>query len=235
MSLINDALKRAQGNRPPPPPPLPVAPLTPAVNSAPHPAGATDGKRWLLRLAVCGVLLLAAAAALVFNSLRKSDEKAEVTPHPTENPDLVARALTRDPAPPAVAPAPAPTPAPAPSPDLTSDTVPTPAPAPAPAEKIDSARVVPKSTAPDARPGTVDKGTLPAAGPATNLVVAAVPAAPAFRLQGVVYHPTRGSAIINGRTLFIGDRISNYRLTRITPKTAELAGPEGSVKLSLDE
>jgi hypothetical protein len=229
MSLINDALKRAQGNRPPPPPPLPVAPLTPAVHSA-NPAVATDRKRWLLRLVVCGVLLLAAAAALVFNSLRKSDAKAAVTPHPTENPDLVARALTRNTAPPpAVAPAPALTP----SPELTSD--PAPAPAPAPAEKTDSARVVPKSTAPDARPGTVDKGTLPAAGPATNLVVAAIPEAPAFRLQGVVYHPTRGSAIINGRTLFIGDRISDYRLTRITPKTAELAGPQGSVKLSLDE
>jgi hypothetical protein len=90
--------------------------------------------------------------------------------------------------------------------------------------------------APDAKPSTADKGTLPGTGPATNVVASAtapVVPPPNFKLQGVVYHPTKASAMINGRVLFIGDRLNDYELVRVTVKSAELNGPQGPVNLEL--
>ena len=102
---------------------------------------------------------------------------------------------------------------------------PAPAAAPAPVAAIPTpiaepsggpaAGVIPKSAAPDAKPEMADKGTLPKVGPATNVVGAPVVVVPNLRLQGVVFHPTRPSVMINGRILFVGDKLDGYEVVRI--------------------
>ena len=52
----------------------------------------------------------------------------------------------------------------------------------------------------------------------------AAPPAPALKLQAIVYSPTRPSAIVNGRTVFLGDRVGDLRVTAITQETATLIG-----------
>jgi len=51
------------------------------------------------------------------------------------------------------------------------------------------------------------------------------PAKPApLKLQAIVFNPSRPSAIINGRTLFIGDKMGALRVVAIGEDTATLAG-----------
>jgi len=65
---------------------------------------------------------------------------------------------------------------------------------------------------------------------------ATVPAKPApLKLQGIVFNPNRPSAVINGRTLFIGDKIRDMRVVAITPDSATLAGGGHTNVLSLAE
>ena len=104
----------------------------------------------------------------------------------------------------AVAPAPAPTAFVEPAP-VRSRAGPAPTPAP-----------VAASVAPRAEP----VGTPPAAAP-----VSEPPAADAFptvRLQGILYQPGRPAAIINGRTLFIGDRLADITVIAINQSSATL-------------
>jgi hypothetical protein len=39
---------------------------------------------------------------------------------------------------------------------------------------------------------------------------------PALKLVGLSYHPTRGSALINGKFVFVGDRVEGARVTQIS-------------------
>jgi hypothetical protein len=58
----------------------------------------------------------------------------------------------------------------------------------------------------------------------------ATPAAPApsgprpIRLQGIVYDPSRPSAMINGKTLFVGDRLGAMQVVAIDRNSATLVG-----------
>ena len=59
----------------------------------------------------------------------------------------------------------------------------------------------------------------------TLLPEVAIPAAPktvqlpeAMKLQGILYSATRPAAILNGRTVFVGDRISDMTVVSIRPK-----------------
>jgi hypothetical protein len=47
---------------------------------------------------------------------------------------------------------------------------------------------------------------------------------PPIRLQAIVFHPTRPSAMINGRTLFVGDMVGDMRLVAIGRESATLVG-----------
>lgn len=149
MSLINDALKRAKENRPPPPPPLPAAPVTPPLSPVSESEATPKVTRWLLPVIVVVLLAIAAGAILAFIGRSPANGKVEST----DSPDVVARAITRDPPAP-VAPAPAAAPAPVAA-------VPTPIAEPSGGP---AAGVIPKSTAPDAKPEMADKGTLPKVG-----------------------------------------------------------------------
>jgi hypothetical protein len=53
----------------------------------------------------------------------------------------------------------------------------------------------------------------PAPGP-TN-VVAAAPTFPTLKLQGVIWNPRRPSAVINGKSLFVGEKVERAIVTAI--------------------
>jgi len=66
-------------------------------------------------------------------------------------------------------------------------------------------------------------------GSATNAPVEAAPETSSpgprpIRLQAIVFHPTRPSAMINGKTLFIGDMLGEMQLVAIGRESATLVG-----------
>ena len=54
-------------------------------------------------------------------------------------------------------------------------------------------------------------------------VPVAVRPAPELRLQAIVYHPTRPSVIINGTSLFKGDKVAEWTVQSIDPQSVVLA------------
>jgi hypothetical protein len=61
-----------------------------------------------------------------------------------------------------------------------------------------------------------------------------IPAAPVFKVQGIVYDPVRPWAIVNGKTVFVGDRLENFRVKAITKNSVTLQAADGSeTKLGL--
>ena len=54
------------------------------------------------------------------------------------------------------------------------------------------------------------------------------------KLQGIFYSVTAPTAIVDGKTVSIGDRYLNYRVTEITKFTVTLVGPDSkAIKLSM--
>jgi hypothetical protein len=47
------------------------------------------------------------------------------------------------------------------------------------------------------------------------------------RLQGIFYSPTAPSAIVDGKTVGLGDKFRQYRVKEITKYTVTLVGPDG--------
>ena len=109
------------------------------------------------------------------------------------------------------------TPAPKQSPEMVKPSPPSPTPAaPAPAAHTMSSSA---ST-------TTAAVAVADAGASSNAVsVADAPAKPApLKLQAIVYNPTRPSATISGRTLFVGDRIGDFRVLAIGQDSVTLVG-----------
>lgn len=63
-----------------------------------------------------------------------------------------------------------------------------------------------------------DKDTTPAA----STVVDAPPATPAFKLQGIFYRVKNPSAVINSKTVYVGDIISDAKIKSIDRQTVTL-------------
>jgi len=61
------------------------------------------------------------------------------------------------------------------------------------------------------------------------------PPKPELKLQGIFFNPRRPSAVINGRTVYVGDRVSGARVTAITPKAVTLTSETFTNVLSLSE
>lgn len=77
----------------------------------------------------------------------------------------------------------------------------------------------------------VPKAALP---PATNTPAPVIPPKPAPpRLQAIIFSTTRPSAIINGKTVFVGDRFEAYRVTEIRPNSLTLASSGATNVLKL--
>ncbi|MDB6109545.1 MAG: hypothetical protein JWR69_1295 [Pedosphaera sp.] len=67
----------------------------------------------------------------------------------------------------------------------------------------------------------------------TNAVAAPEPKpqAPTYKLQSIFYRPKSPSAVINGKTLFIGDRVGSARLVSIERDSAALVTSTGQTNL----
>jgi hypothetical protein len=72
---------------------------------------------------------------------------------------------------------------------------------------------------------------------ATNAVaVIAAPPKPApLRLQAIIFNPSRPSALISGKTLFIGEKLGALRVVAIDQESATLVGPGLTNVLSLSK
>jgi len=60
---------------------------------------------------------------------------------------------------------------------------------------------------------------------------AATPAHQPPRLQGISYNPTRPSAIINGNTLFVGERVADWTVTAINSEHVTLQDDNGQTNI----
>jgi hypothetical protein len=60
------------------------------------------------------------------------------------------------------------------------------------------------------------------------------PLPPALKLQMVLFSPSRPSAMINGKTVFVGDRIADARVVAITQTTVSVLQDGQTNVLSLD-
>ncbi len=61
------------------------------------------------------------------------------------------------------------------------------------------------------------------------------PKPPLPKLQGIVFDPKKPSAVINGKTLFIGERIVGFRLVAIAQDSATLVGGGQTNVLTLEQ
>ena len=103
----------------------------------------------------------------------------------------------------------------------------------------DATAVEPPSSTPEAAPG-VGLATVPNStnGPATELgsatpheiIPAAPPAPPPLKLQAVIWNPKRPSGMISGATVFVGDKVQDFKVTKITQDSVTLSG-SGEVKV----
>ena len=59
------------------------------------------------------------------------------------------------------------------------------------------------------------------------------PPKPELKLQGIFFNPTRPSAVVNERTVYVGDRVSGMHVRAITPKEVVLASSTETNVLSL--
>jgi hypothetical protein len=61
------------------------------------------------------------------------------------------------------------------------------------------------------------------------------PPKPELKLQAILFNPRNPSALVNGRTVYVGDRVSGARVTAITPKAVTLTSETFTNVLSLSE
>ena len=198
MSLINDALKRArdaQAQAPPPPPSTPeFRPVEPAQMIKHGPS---------LTLIVTACIALILAGLLMWQWLSKSPPTNSV-------------AAKTAPAGPSAAPTTTTANMPAP----TSVSAPAKAPQPPPPTEANLvANVTPVSE--------ISTSAIPAVQQSAPVPVPVIEPAPKPappRLQAIVFRRTRPSAMISGKTLFVGDKFGDLRVVAISADSATLVG-----------
>ena len=217
MSLINDALRRAkdaqQQTPAPPSPNLPFRPVEPAPQSAGR------GQGLLLPVALVVVALLSLLSAWQWFQHRNSTGSTEVN----------ARTPRVAPAIPAPQPASAPAVASATQPDATAqpDSPSSPATGAAASLAADDAAAATNAPLADVQESE-----------ATNAAAMAAPPPPKpapLRLQAIIFSPRRPSAMISGKTLFVGDKLGDLRVVAIDKESATLVGGGQTNVLSLPE
>ena len=219
MSLVNDALKRAkeaqQQATPPPPSQMQFRPVEPGQHAR-HGVGLFVP----VTLAVLALLALAGWQWAKGNRMTEPREARAVTRPAVPTP------VTPQPVPP---PAAAITPAPASEPSPPAHTEPQPLPA---TGVVDTLAAIDSATS--AGPAVAKEPE----NEATNAVAIAPAPQPKpapLRLQAIVFNPKRPSALISGKTLFIGDRLGDARVVAIDRESATLVGGGRTNVLSLPE
>jgi hypothetical protein len=261
MSLINDALKKAKQAQQPLPVPTAAEPLLRPVESArPAPRGAS----WAVPVALTALVLAGSLAVWEFvrpspaRATVPAQPPVTIAPakpapapatlpvaQPARTPQTASPQATKPlaPKPQRSNPAPArqtarePSKAPrvtsvspTPPPSTTANVPPAPAPArPSPASTVAAPAPAPAlaSAAPPTIPAAsqVTPSTTPEAAPPK-------PAPP--KLQGVVLHPRKPSAVISGRTYFIGDRMGDLRVMAIQQDSVILYNENRTNVLTMD-
>lgn len=56
-----------------------------------------------------------------------------------------------------------------------------------------------------------------------------IPSRPTLQLQGIVYNPAKPSAIINGNTVSVGDKVAEWSVTAISNQTVTLQNGSGEI------
>ncbi len=214
MSLINDALKRAkeaQQQVPPVTPDLPLRPVEPGQQRVRHDLG-------LLLPAVLG----AVALLVLFLVWRFAQTR------PAEKPTEVAARTMAASAQPSVKPAAA-----SPAPVIPDDK---PAPPASVAQPVSTPSGAVALSAAGQAAAVAAADTQPSATTDAAPVAAAAPPKPApLRLQAILFNPKRPSAMISGRTVFVGDRVGGMRVVAIDLESATLAGGGQTNVLSLSD
>jgi len=210
MSLINDALKRAkqaQQKNDPPPAGTPLRPVEGARGASPKSA--------LLPLVLTAALVLVGGILILVAIGRGEPKKSSTAPAVAANNS-------------------APTPLPAKSPALAIAPVEPPKLAPAPAV----APVAPTS------PASSAISTSP---PKTQNVVAATfttntptteapPAEPVLpKLQGIFFNPSRPSAVVSGKTVYVGSKVGEFSVIAITQQAVTVVRAGKTNFLNLEQ
>jgi hypothetical protein len=210
MSLINDALRRAkdaQQQAPlPPSQDLPFRPVEPAQQRA------RRGLGLLLPAALAVVGLLVLLSAWIWTQTRGVATPGEVNARTARSPQ-------------AATPAPTLAAQPATVQESSSPSAPNTGAAATLAANATSA----PADDPLASVGESDTTNVPAMTPPP-------PPKPApLRLQAIIFSPKRPSAMISGKTLFVGDKLGDLRVVAIDQESATLAGAGQTNVLSLPE
>jgi len=208
MSLINDALKRAQEAPRAPTPNLPLRPADP-------PAPVRHSLGLLLPVGLALIALLG-----LFFVWQSSQIPGLVASDPLQ---AQARSV------PALGAAGAGSTGPAGSGQSSAIQ---PGSSPSPAAPTAANPVVPPGSAATVSASPEANATITNA---SLTVVEPTPEKPApLKLQGIVFSPTRPCVLISGRTLFIGDKFLDSRLVAITRNTATFANGEQKTVLTLE-
>jgi hypothetical protein len=218
MSLINEALKQAGQtgvNAVPSASPRAVGVLRPATTS-------NSSRPLLLILLPVALIAALAMAYLVF---KQAWSNAPQPVSVANNRPTAAAKPAEDwfqPMTPAAKSAPAPI---ATTPSVPATAVPV---APSSPATPGVASVSDSAGAPTAPSVSAPAATPVPAAPAMSLAAAAAaapatPPPPAFRLQGITFSASAPSALINGRTVFVGDEVDGAMVTRIDQRSVTLA------------
>jgi cytoskeletal protein RodZ len=211
MSLINDALKRAKEAQQQAQPNPPGGPPLRPVEHRP----ARDHSVWMMLLFA---VVVATASILLWQWFQQS--------RPPKSQTLASQASTSgqsQAAPVALPPTPPVTP-------VVASLAAPPTTQSVPAKDVGRPAVDPPK--PEAAALSTTNVLAPTNGPATA-PPAAVPRAPAvettpppgpLKLQGILFHPTRPSAVVNGKLLFVGDRLGELRVMAIEQESVTLVG-----------
>jgi hypothetical protein len=210
MSLINDALRRAKDAQQQAPltssPDLPFRPVEPAQQRA------RRGLGLLLPAALAVVALLVLLFAWAWTQTRGVATPTEVNARTAHIPQ-------------AATPAPASAAQPATVQELPSS------PSPSTGAAATLAADTTSSPADDPLDGVEESE-------ATNVPAMTPPPPPKpapLRLQAIIFSPKRPSAMISGKTLFVGDKLGDLRVVAIDQESATLAGAGQTNVLSLPE
>jgi hypothetical protein len=207
MSLLNDALKKAQKaqqrHEPSPTEPL-LQPVQPAIVRRAGPA----------RGAIVGIALAVAAGALMFAAFHRhnGDQSTSSTPPPTRA--AVAETKPLKPVPPEPASLAQSAIAPVVSSTKPTRTPPSPEPSTAAAEQSNPKDVAAGDSHYTASPS--NRSELPAATALSSQ------AAPALKLEAIYFRFKKPSVRINGRTLFRGDLVDGAKIVSIERRSVHL-------------
>jgi hypothetical protein len=218
MSLINDALKRAkEAQRQAPPPSSPQMQFRP-VEPSQHPR---HGLSLIVPAALAAVALLVLLFVWQWAQRRTAQGPQEVralTP-PAAQATIAPQLATPPPVLVAAAAEPSPPAEPSPRPDAVTE--------------VANLLPVTSPTTPAGPPLGQEQESNDA--PSASIAPPPVPKSPPLRLQGIVFNPRRPCVVINGRTLFVGEKLGDARVVAIDRESATLVSTGGTNVLTMSE